>query len=76
MIILVSAITGLIATIMGFYVATSLVHCVDGSAITFAASATSITDSKYVGISQEEEVDECITSPTVKKVSSAKETMI
>ncbi|OCA06912.1 hypothetical protein wTpre_1265 [Wolbachia endosymbiont of Trichogramma pretiosum] len=61
---------------MGVYVATSLVHCVDEAAITFAASATSITDSKYIGIFQEEEVDECITSPTVEKVSSVKEKMI
>lgn len=53
-IILVSAITGLIATIMGIYVATSLVHCADEAAITFAASVTLITDSIYVGISQEE----------------------
>lgn len=75
-IILVSAITGLIATIMGVYVATSLVHCADEAAITFAASATSITDSTFVRISQEEEVDECITSPTVEKVSSVKETII
>ncbi|WP_108784163.1 hypothetical protein [Wolbachia endosymbiont of Bemisia tabaci] len=86
-IILVSATTGLISTIIGFYVATSLVHCVDETAMKSAVSAILIADSTYVKISQEEEVYECITFsgeevnksiifPEVEKLFSARETAV
>lgn len=72
---LINGIIVLIAPILGIFATVAIVRCADETVITSVASATSITDSKYVEISQEE-VDECITSPTVEKVFSARETAV
>lgn len=84
---LISGMIGLISPILGFFATVAIVHCVDETAIKSAVSAISITDSTYVKISQEEEVDECITFPEeevnksiifpkVEKVFSARETAV
>ncbi|WP_353288064.1 hypothetical protein [Wolbachia endosymbiont (group B) of Gerris lacustris] len=84
---LINGMIGLIAPILGIFATVAIVRCADETVITSVASAISITDSTYVGISQEEEVDECITfpgeevnksitSPTVEKVFSARETAV
>ncbi|WP_353278771.1 hypothetical protein [Wolbachia endosymbiont (group B) of Longitarsus flavicornis] len=83
----IGTIIGLIAPILGLFATVAIMHCVDKTAITSAVSAISITDSTYVKISQEEEVDECITFPEeevnksiifpkVEKVFSARETAV
>ncbi|RDD35381.1 hypothetical protein Wcon_00447 [Wolbachia endosymbiont of Cylisticus convexus] len=83
----VGMIIALIAPFLGLFATVAIARCADEIAITFAARATSITESTYVKISQEEEVDKCITfpgeevnksitSPTVEEVFSAKETAV
>ncbi|TNK93685.1 hypothetical protein OUY_04890 [Wolbachia endosymbiont of Leptopilina clavipes] len=73
---LISGMIGLIAPILGLFATVAIVHCVDETAIKSAVSAISITDSTYVKISQEEEVNKSIIFPKVEKVFSARETAV
>lgn len=84
---LINGMIGLIAPILGLFPTVAIMYCTDKTAITPAVSAISITDSTYVKISHEEEVDECITFPEeevnksiifpkVEKVFSARETAV
>lgn len=77
---LISAIIGTIATIAGFFIAAAIVGAGE------AVIATNI-EPTYVGIPQEERVDECITFPEeevnesitypkIEEVSSTKETAV
>ncbi|KLT21666.1 hypothetical protein wVul_1411 [Wolbachia endosymbiont of Armadillidium vulgare str. wVulC] len=84
---LINGMIALIAPILGFFATVAIARCADETAITSVAGAISIIDSTYVKISQEEEVDKCITfpeeevnksitSPIVEEVFSAKETAV
>ncbi|AGJ98772.1 hypothetical protein wNo_03400 [Wolbachia endosymbiont of Drosophila simulans wNo] len=54
---LIHGMIGLIAPILGLFPTVAIMYCADKTAITPAVSAISITDSTYVKVSHEEEVD-------------------
>lgn len=73
---LINGMIGLIAPILGLFSTLAIVHDADKTAIRSAVSAISITDSTYVKISQEEEVNKSIIFPKVEKFFSARETAV